>query len=52
MNQKDLRIEKLHRKGLSLSQIARKLGYGGSALDKGIARVREGLNRLGITEKV
>jgi hypothetical protein len=48
MNQKDQRIRKLWEKGhRSISAIARKIGYGG-AMNDGIKRVEEGLERLGI----
>lgn len=44
-NQKDLRIIKLAEKGLDESIIARKVGYNGNFLEKGVARVREALRR-------
>ncbi len=48
LNQKDLRIKKLWEKGMrSTGEIARKIGYGG-AMEEGIKRVEEGLERLGI----
>lgn len=49
-NQKDQRIKKLYEKGMrSPADIAKKIGYGG-ALEEGIRRVTEGLERLGLTK--
>ncbi len=49
-NAKDQRVKNLWEKGMrDLSAIARKLGYDGSARQKGIERVREALGRLGIS---
>lgn len=45
MNQKDLRILKLHDKGMPEGQIARKLGYGDANIETGIQRVRDALKR-------
>jgi hypothetical protein len=45
MNQKDLRILKLHRKGLNAVQIATKIGYGGANIPEGVKRVDEALKR-------
>lgn len=50
MNQKDLRVRKLHEKGMrDKARIARAIGYGG-ALEAGIRRVEEAFQRLGIEE--
>ena len=49
-NQKDLRILKLQAKGLSVSQIARKIGYGGAALTQGVERVRDTFKRANVKE--
>lgn len=50
MNQKDIRIKKLWDRGVrSKGEIARKIGYGG-AIEDGIRRMDEGLERLGIKE--
>jgi hypothetical protein len=46
MNQKDERIIKLYRKGLSLAVIAKKIGY--TDIEEGIQRVKEGLKRNNI----
>jgi hypothetical protein len=47
-NQKDIRILKIWNKGeRSLGAIARKIGYGG-AMEAGVERVKEGLQRLGL----
>lgn len=45
MNQKDLRIIKLHQKGVKKESIARKIGYGGN-LAEGIKRVEQALERI------
>lgn len=45
-NQKDERIAKLWRRGLSIEQIARKIGMPTGA---GTQRVKEGLKRKGLT---
>lgn len=48
MNQKDMRIKKLFESGVrNKAEIARKIGYGG-AIEQGIERVKEGLERLGL----
>lgn len=47
MNQKDLRIVKLHKKGVAEEDIARKIGYGGN-IAAGVERVREALRKAGI----
>lgn len=44
-NQKDIRIIKLHEKGLSEVVIARKIGYCGENMQAGVDRVRETLRR-------
>ncbi len=47
MNHKDERIRKLWERGVRDHKvIAKKLGFGGSAMDKGLERVKEGLGRL------
>lgn len=38
INQKDLRIKKLFNRGMTMKQIARKIGYGGN-MEKGVERV-------------
>lgn len=45
MNQKDLRILKLHDKGMPEGSIARKLGYGDTNIEEGIQRVRDAIKR-------
>lgn len=46
MNQKDQRILKLHDKGMTEAQIAKKIGYGAPAvIENGVQRVREALAR-------
>lgn len=45
MNQKDLRIQALAKKGMSAIQIARKIGYGNPPSRAGIERVLQALNR-------
>lgn len=44
-NQKDIRIWRLADKGLSVEQIARKLGFGKPPSEAGLQRVRDGLDR-------
>ena len=52
MNQKEIRIRKLHEKGMhDPSDIARKIGYNGKTLDEGICSVKEALEKARITEK-
>lgn len=48
INQKDLRILKLHQKGLKIPVIAHKCGYVGKNDQEGIVRVKEALVRMGI----
>jgi transcriptional regulator len=43
LNQTDLKILKLHRKGMKEADIDRKIGY--SDLNAGLVRVREALER-------
>ena len=51
MNAKNERIERLWKKGIRDPRvIARKLGFSGSSMDKGIERVKEGLRSAGIFE--
>lgn len=46
-NHKDERIRKLWDKGIrDYPALAKKIGYGGGATDKGIERVKEGLKRM------
>ena len=40
-NEKDERIKKLQRKGLSVEQIARKIGYGNPPSVEGVKRVEK-----------
>ena len=52
LNQTDLKIKRCWDRGeRSLGAIARKIGYGG-AMEAGVERVREGLERLGIATKI
>lgn len=44
MNLKNKRIAKLHRRGLTVQQIARKLGYGNPPSSEGIQRVLQYLD--------
>jgi len=44
LNHKTERIKKLHRKGMALEQIARKIGYGNPPTEEGLQRVRDALN--------
>jgi len=50
MNHKDERIRKLHSKGMTNEQIARKLGYGDPPKVQGLFRVMDGLERMKLTE--
>lgn len=51
-NQKNERIKKLWERGVRDPKIiAKKIGYGGSALTAGIERVHEGLQKLGLDKK-
>ena len=47
LNTKDIRILKLWEKGMDKSVIARKIGYSGTATEKGIERVNDALKRTG-----
>lgn len=40
-NDKDLKIIRLYEKGLTDGQIARKLGYSGGSVQKGLEKIRE-----------
>lgn len=51
LNQKDLRILKLHDKGLSNVTIAQKIGYSAPVIEQGVLRVQEALARAGILTK-
>ena len=44
-NMKDERIYKLHKRGLTVPQIARKLG---NDMPTGIERIKDGLSRKGV----
>jgi len=48
INQKDIKILKLHEKGIREAVIAQKMGYCGKNLFTGIQLVREALERMGI----
>ena len=50
LNQKDLRILKLHEKGMDEARIAKKIGYAGQSLNDGIERVKDALKRAGVYE--
>lgn len=47
LNQKDLRIIKLHEKGMDEARIAQKIGYSGENIGEGVARVKDALKRAG-----
>lgn len=52
LSQKDMRIIKLHDKGMTdISKLAQKIGYGGKNLSAGIERVREALMKAETLKK-
>lgn len=52
LNQKELKIVKLHEKGFDNAAIARRLGYAGDLLNKGVEHVRNVLQRASAQKEV
>lgn len=52
LNQKELKIVKLHEKGFDDAAIAKRLGYAGDLLSKGVEHVRTVLKRASAQKEV